>query len=505
MTAAERGLTPDHGLDLQSARLLAWANGAPMHAEEQLLSVVIAFDAYFLASNVRSDHFISAANRSIWTACQHLALEGVTLAPQTVWDKLEGLSLASKIDFGYLSGLPLQAPASDLASHFADRVIAHHVAREFTAAAGEIRRLALEAAGSVDLLPAAIAGAQTALSTLTVDQSRGPVSPQFIASQIAEQFHVASETDDVPIPGMSLGFPDLDRMTGGSEEGDLIIIGGRPSMGKTSLAMAIAEFVSGARDLMELGDEAPLPAGRVVVFSMEMAARQLAERSIASLATVDLMSVRSRAFGDPRQCSDAQRAAAAVSRAALKIDDQPRRRLGTLLSSMAREMALSPVALFIFDHKDYILRDDPRDPQLHDEVLWTAYIVATLKEWAKKLGSRCILINQLTRTNEGRADKKPVMSDLRGGGYIEQDADLILFPYRPFVYDKTQQPSAATLIVAKARSGATGEVPLRWVPKSASYRSISETDRFAIRDEASARRPSADDLLGTWGTTGVGA
>jgi len=249
------------------------------------------------------------------------------------------------------------------------------------------------------------------------------------------------------ITGLPTGFDDLDRMTAGFQGGDLVIVAGRPSMGKTSLAMNIAEH-------------AAISAGvPVAIFSMEMSAEQLSFRMISSLGRVNQSHLRTGNFSD----EDWHRINAAVSlmsEARIFIDDTPALNPTEVRARSRRLSREHGLGLIVLDYLQ--LMQVPGT--VENRATEISQISRSLKALAKELSVPIIALSQLNRSVEQRNDKRPVMSDLRESGAIEQDADVIAFIYRDEVYNKeTMRKGIADIIIAKQRNGPIGEVPLTFL------------------------------------------
>ena len=251
------------------------------------------------------------------------------------------------------------------------------------------------------------------------------------------------------ITGLSTGFHKFDDYTAGLQPGDLIIVAGRPSMGKTTLAMNLAENVA-------LGLNKP-----TAIFSMEMSTDQLAFRLISSLGRVDQSHLRTGRFGD----DDWKRINGAIqqmSQAPIFIDDS-----GALTPTEVRARARRlqrehGLSLIVVDYLQLMTVGGSSENRATE----ISAISRSLKALAKELRVPIIALSQLNRSVEQRTDKKPVMSDLRESGAIEQDADLIVFIYREEVYDKnTPRAGVADITIAKQRNGPTGEFPLTFLGK----------------------------------------
>lgn len=251
------------------------------------------------------------------------------------------------------------------------------------------------------------------------------------------------------ITGVSTGFDRFDALTAGLQKGDLVVIAGRPSMGKTTLALNIAETAA-------LGKQLP-----VAIFSMEMAVEQLAFRMISSLGRVDQAHLRNGRFGD----EDWPRIHGAIrqmSEARVFIDDTPALTPTDVRSRARRLDREHRLALIVIDYLQLMRVPGTKENRATE----ISEICRSLKALARELEVPVIALSQLNRSVEQRQDKKPVMSDLRESGAIEQDADLIVFIYREEVYNSnTTRKGIADISVAKQRNGPTGEFPLTFLGK----------------------------------------
>jgi len=249
------------------------------------------------------------------------------------------------------------------------------------------------------------------------------------------------------ITGLPTGFDDLDRLTAGFQKGDLVIIAGRPSMGKTSLAMNVAEHAA-------ISTGVP-----VAIFSMEMSAEQLSFRMISSLGRVNQSHLRTGNFSD----EDWHRINAAVSLmsdAQIFIDDTPALNPTEVRARCRRLRREHGLGLIVLDYLQLMQVPGTAENRATE----ISQISRSLKALAKELSVPIIALSQLNRSVEQRNDKRPVMSDLRESGAIEQDADLIAFIYRDEVYNKeTMRKGIADIIIAKQRNGPIGEVPLTFL------------------------------------------
>lgn len=283
-----------------------------------------------------------------------------------------------------------------------------------------------------------------------------------VSDTISERYRNQSASD---VTGIATGYIDLDRKTAGMQPGDLIIIAGRPSMGKTALALNIAEHVAFSRD-----ERWP-----VAVFSMEMSGEQLALRLICSHAKLDAQKVRKGRLDDNGEWDRFATAVADMETAPLYIDDTPGQTITALRSRARRLMSRTgPLGLIVVDYLQLMSASGGRgrDENRATEI---AEFSRGLKSLAKELRVPVIALSQLNRSVDSRENKRPVMSDLRESGAIEQDADVIMFIYRDAVYRKDADPTEAEIIIGKQRNGPTGTVKLTFQGQFTSFENRIET------------------------------
>ncbi len=305
--------------------------------------------------------------------------------------------------------------------------------------------------------------------------SENKLRPQYVPVQavLKEAFTILKTLHDRKehVTGTPTGYVDLDHMTAGFQPGDLVIIAARPSMGKTTLALNIAEYAS--------ADPHNKKKVASVIFSLEMGKEQLVMRFLASIAKVDFGRMRTGHFLDsdwPRLT----RAAGILHDSKIFIDDSPAISVLELRSKARRLKSEHDIGLIIVDYLQ-LMRGGPNPESRQQEI---SDISRSLKALAKELGVPVIALSQLNRELEKRADKRPMMSDLRESGAIEQDADVIMFVYREAVYCEhcrkrdgscTQNHDRnAELIIGKQRNGAIGTVNLAFFGEHTRFENLSE-------------------------------
>ena len=271
---------------------------------------------------------------------------------------------------------------------------------------------------------------------------------------------------DSPYTGVPTGFTDLDNMTSGLQASDLIVLAGRPSMGKTSLAMNIAENAA-------IGQQQ-----HVALFSLEMSGEQIAMRMLASLGRINSHRVRSGKLDDddwPRLTS----AMTLLADAPIYVDDTPALTAMEIRSRSRRLKREHGLDMIIVDYLQLMQSSDTNENRATE----ISNITRSLKGLAKELKVPVIALSQLNRSLEQRPDKRPIMSDLRESGAIEQDADVIIFIYRDEVYNEdTPNKNIAEIIISKQRNGPTGKVRLTFLgeyTRFENYTSIGYDENFS--------------------------
>lgn len=260
------------------------------------------------------------------------------------------------------------------------------------------------------------------------------------------QIEAAYDNDD-SITGLGTGFRDLDKLTHGLQKGDLIIVAARPAMGKTSFCLNLA-----ANAALKHG-------GSVAIFSLEMPSEQLCSRILAAQARIDLSRLRGGFLTD-EDWAKLPEAANNLSQSKLFLDDTPGASPSTIRAKCRRLARREGLDLVIIDYLQLMSLAGSKSRE--QEI---SQISRSLKHLAKEIGIPVIALSQLNRGVESRTDKRPLMSDLRESGAIEQDADIIMFLYREEVYKKDieeDQRGVSELIVSKHRNGATGTIKLKF-------------------------------------------
>ena len=258
------------------------------------------------------------------------------------------------------------------------------------------------------------------------------------------------------ISGISTGLRDLDKFISGLNKSDLMILAARPGMGKTSLAMNIALNVA-----------KKYPKRTVAFFSLEMSKQQLVTRLLATESFVDNKKLTTGKISD-EEWMKVTLASAALSKTDLRIDDNPSITVAEMNAKLRR---IDDLALVVIDYLQLMTGTGNKanyGGENRQQVV--SDISRSLKIMAKELNVPVLCLSQLSRSNESRQDKRPMISDLRESGAIEQDADEVMFIYRDDYYNKdTEKQNVAECIIAKNRHGETGTVELQWLPQFTSF------------------------------------
>jgi len=367
----------------------------------------------------------------------------------------------------YIGSLALNTPSAANIRRYAEIVRERAIMRQLAAVGTEITDSAFNSMGKdaavlIDEAEAKVF--QIAEAGAKVRQGFVKIDP-LLTETIERIDMLYSRENKGDVIGAATGFVDLDRMTSGLQPGELIVIAGRPSMGKTALAMNIAEHVA-------VNDKKT-----VAVFSMEMSGPQLAMRMIGSVGRVDQHELRTGTFKE----DDWTRLVDAVGKlneSQIFIDDTAGLNVLELRSRARRLHRQSGgLHLVIVDYLQLMSASGRgREENRATEI---AEISRSLKALAKELKVPVVALSQLNRSVDSRQDKRPMMSDLRESGAIEQDADLIMFIYRDEVYNpETQKKGIAEIILAKQRNGPVGKIELTFLGKYTRFENYATGDRF---------------------------
>lgn len=418
---------PPHSVDAEQSVLGALLQDA--RAWDRLDGMLSAEDFY------RHDH------RLIYGAIAGLMDKCRPADVLTVFDALQAAGQADEAGgVAYLNSVVDAVPSSANVLRYAEIVRAHRIRRDVLTLGNEISALAEESSDPAELVERA-----TGLAMALADTRDTGVDPKPIGELLSGVLEALEARVDRggAVAGLATGFADLDALTSGLQNGDLIIIAGRPSMGKTTLAINIAENVS-------------MAGGVALVVSLEMSAQQLAERSISRFGEIDSRRMRNGQLSQ----SDYTALTGALGRLQnqqLIIADDPALASVSRLRLAARKVKQRSgrLDLIVIDYLQLMRGEgNNRNEELGG-------ITRALKLIAREIGCPILLLSQLSRKVEERMDKRPIMSDLRESGAIEQDADVILMAYRDEYYNPdSPMKGFAEILARKQRMGPLGEVTL---------------------------------------------
>jgi replicative DNA helicase len=424
-----------------------------VEAEASILGGLLLDNAAWerIADLVRAEDFYRADHRIVFEVIARLIDAGKPADVVTVFEALEGLGRANEVGgIAYLNTLAQETPSAANIMRYAEIVRDRAILRFLVSVSDQIATQALNPAGKETRQILDEAESQIfQIGEQGARRSAGFQNFHDVLARVVERvddlYHNPNPSD---VTGVPSGFFDLDQKTAGMHAGDLLIIAGRPSMGKTSLALNIAEYVA-------ITEKLP-----VAIFSMEMGAEQLAMRVLCSVGRLDAQRVRTGRLNED-DWGRLTQAMALTKEAQIHIDETPA--LNPLeLRSRARRLSrqYGKLGLIVVDYLQLMSASSTGENRTTE----ISEITRSLKGLAKELGCPVLALSQLNRTVEQRTDKRPVMSDLRESGAIEQDADLILFIYRDEVYrPDTPDKGVAEIIIAKQRNGPIGTVRLTFL------------------------------------------
>ncbi len=426
--------TPPHSVEAEQAVLGGLMLDA--NAWDAVADIVTAADFY------RRDH------RLIFEAITEVAEIRGACDAVTVSEHLERKGRLEEIGgLAYLGTIARDTPSATNVRAYAEIIRERSILRQLVAAGGEIAAAALDGKGRS--ASEIVDEAERRVFEIAERGSRsrsGFIAIRDVLPQTIDRLDLLHQTPG-EIRGVPTGFTQLDRKTTGLQAGDLVVIAGRPSMGKTTLAINIAENAAIAKGVPS------------AIFSMEMSAEQLTLRLISSLGRVNQSHLRTGSFTE-EDWSRIQGAMAQLSNAPLYVDETPALTPTEVRARARRLKREKGLGLIVVDYLQLMQVPGTKENRATE----ISEISRSLKALAKELQVPVVALSQLNRAVEQRTDKKPVMSDLRESGAIEQDSDLILLIYREEVYDpNTTRKGIADIIIAKQRNGPIGEVQLTFL------------------------------------------
>ncbi len=417
-----------------------------MEAEQSVIGSLL-MDSQSVAQTVgilAPDDFYFAANREIYKTVVELFNENLPIDIVTVSDRLSQSDKLDAVgDVGYLSAVAAGVPTSRNIVYYSQIVKEKSTRRELIKKSELISKVAYTSPDKVDKI---LEYAEQLIFDVSSSREQSDILPvgDILMSSYAEI--VANSQNKGKLTGIPTGFEHLDRHMAGLQKSDLILIAGRPGMGKSSFAVNIAEHVA--------IDEHKT----VAIFNLEMSRNQLLTRILCSQALVESHKINTGTLEE----DDWMNIGAVIDKIALAplyIDDTPMITVSEIRAKCRRLKQTKDLSLVVIDYLQ-LMQTTGRSDSRQQEI---AAISRSLKILAKELDIPVIALSQLSRASESRTDKRPMLSDLRDSGAIEQDADIVMFMYRDDYYNKdSESKNIAECIIAKYRAGATGTIKLGW-------------------------------------------
>ncbi len=408
---------------------------------------------------LKGDEFYIKLNRDIYETMAAMFAYGQTIDPVTVLDQMKVRGVYTDDCDSYMAEIMRITPTASNVMEYAAIVRDRALLRRLGETADEINNMVYEGSGEAETM---LEAAERKIYALRQGRNVGGLMP--VSAVVQNVFDELSEAaaSGSKIPGMSTGLTDLDNKILGLNKSELILIAARPGMGKTSIALNIA--LNAALTLHKT----------VAMFSLEMSREQLVTRLLSRAAFVPGQNLLTGQLTEQQWRSIAD-AAQALSATDIRIDDNP---MLTVSDMNAQCRRVPNLDLVVIDYlqlmqsagSGHSWSNESRTQAVSD-------ISRMMKIMAKELNVPVVCLSQLSRANESRTDKRPMLSDLRESGAIEQDADVVIGLYRDGYYNKEcEDPNLAEAIVLKNRKGETGTVPLAWLPEYTSFGSVSKRD-----------------------------
>ncbi len=462
MSAVLSAVPDDYGQDRQVAQLRIPPHS--VEAESSVLGGLLLDNGAWdrVGDLLNEGDFYRFEHRMVFGAIGALINASKPADVITVFEQLLGQGKAEEIGgLAYLNALAQYVPSAGNIRRYAEIVRERSILRKLVSASDEISTTAFNPKGRA--VATILDEAEQKIFNIGEEGARNRQGFQAMDTLVVALLDRVQEMADNPndVTGVPTGFYDLDRMTAGFQAGDLIVLAARPSMGKTALAINIAEHVA-------LNEGLP-----VAVFSMEMGAAQLAVRIVGSIGRIDQSHLRTGKLTDeewPRLTEAIEK----LRTISLHIDESAGLTSSELRANARRlSRQCGKLGLIVVDYLQLMSGSSNSDGENRATEL--GEISRGLKMLAKELQCPVMALSQLNRSVETRPDKRPMMSDLRESGAIEQDADIIMFIYRDEYYtkDACKEPGVAEIIIAKQRNGPTGVVKLAFLKPITKFESLA--------------------------------
>lgn len=430
-----------------------------VEAERYVLGACLKSNDVFARAleTLEGEDFYKISSKKIFAAMSDLFEASEEIDILTLSERLRkngDLETVGGMDFlDYLDDL---APTSGALTHHAKIVRDKRVLRDLINSATDIVNQGYDDSEDVETL---LDQAETSIFEISEKKSKRTFFP--IKEVLNKSIEAIEKLFERPglVTGVETGFVDLDRMTSGFQPSDLIILAARPSMGKTSFALDIARFAAANRSIP------------TAIFSLEMSKEQLGLRMLCSEARVDSSKVRTGYLGK-NDWPKLTQAGSKLAEAPIFIDDTAAVSVLDVRAKARRLYSEHKVGLIIIDYLQ-LMHSSKHSESRQLEI---SEISRGLKALAKELNVPIVALSQLSRAVESRTDKKPLLSDLRESGSIEQDADVVMFIYRDEVYNEEAEEGRAEILIRKQRNGPIGEANLAFIKEYTRFENLEERD-----------------------------
>ena len=429
-----------------------------IEAEQSVIgSMLMDKDAVIVALDmISSEDFYSKQYAILYETMLELFNEGKEMDLVVIQDRLREKNLAPELSsLDFIKEIITTVPTSANIKYYANIVKEKSTLRKLIKLNEDIANSCYVGSDSLeDILARTEKDIFELLQSRTAKDIR---SIEDIAKNVLYRIEAASRTREV-VTGIPTGFIDLDYKTSGLQPSDLVLIAARPSMGKTAFVLNMVQHIAMKKELP------------CMIFSLEMSSEQLVQRMLAMETGIDSQKLRTGNLND-NDWDPLIRGVVDVSDSKIIIDDTPGISVGELRSKCRKVKLEKGLSIVIIDYLQLMTGSSKRSENRQQEI---SEISRSLKALAREIKAPVVALSQLSRACETRPDHRPMLSDLRESGAIEQDADIVMFLYRDDYYHKdTEHPNEAEVIIAKQRNGPIGTVNLMWKPETTRFVNIS--------------------------------
>jgi replicative DNA helicase len=429
-----------------------------IEAEQSVIgSMLMDKDAVIVALDmISAEDFYSKQYAILYETMLELFNEGKEMDLVVIQDRLREKNVAPELSsLDFIKEIITTVPTSANIKYYANIVKEKSTLRKLIKLNEDIANSCYVGSDSLEDI---LARTEKDLFELLQSRTAKDIRPiEDIAKNVLYRIEAASRTREV-VTGIPTGFIDLDYKTSGLQPSDLVLIAARPSMGKTAFVLNMVQHIAMKKELP------------CMIFSLEMSSEQLVQRMLAMETGIDSQKLRTGNLND-NDWDPLIRGIVDVSDSKIIIDDTPGISVGELRSKCRKVKLEKGLSIVIIDYLQLMTGSSKRSENRQQEI---SEISRSLKALAREIKAPVVALSQLSRACETRPDHRPMLSDLRESGAIEQDADIVMFLYRDDYYHKdTEHPNEAEVIIAKQRNGPIGTVNLMWKPETTRFVNIS--------------------------------